>query len=613
RGKKPKPEAVYREAEAALLTLVGQWKERFEYIQAASDTQDKTPPVLIVVCDNTDIAELFYRHISGEHIEETVAQKGKRKVTKRVTVYGQGRIFPEYFSNTAEFPRRTVRIDSKLLDKAESGDPSVSRQDAAEQLRRIVSTVGKPGEPGEQVRCVVSVSMLTEGWDANNVTHIFGLRAFTSQLLCEQVVGRGLRRMDYTPDPETGMLTEEYVDIYGIPFSLIPFKGRQTKSKAPEDKPKNHVHALPERAHLEIRFPVVEGYAAALQKNAIIVDVDQMEPLRLEPELEPTAVFVKPRVVTELGSPTLSGPGQTLEHDRQAFYDSTHLQTIEFEIARRVMTGLLDPAGRHAKPKLRLQSRHQLFPQILRYVRAYVQTKVDFRGVDPRELGQQRYTGRIVGRMLDAIRPDVTAGETPLLPILNRYAPTGTTTDVEFKTTRPVKGTIYSHINAVPTHTKTWENSAAFHLELAARDGVVRAYARNDGLEFTIPYEYYGIHHSYEPDFLAKLIVDPDEPQRDVTLIVEVKGYETDQDRAKHQAARRWVAAVNNWGKLGQWDFYVTRDPQLLRREAAFIRSRYSVSSVQFSVFSEQSSVFSEQSAAGERAEAQPGPVELPK
>src|SRR5207253_4294051 len=113
--------------------------------------------------------------------------------------------------------------------------PGKTRQDAAEELRRVVSTVGKPGQPGEHVRCVVSVAMLNEGWDANNVTHILGLRAFGSQLLCEQVVGRGLRRMDYTPDPKTGLLTAEYVDIFGVPFSLIPFKGREPGGSAPPD------------------------------------------------------------------------------------------------------------------------------------------------------------------------------------------------------------------------------------------------------------------------------------------------------------------------------------------------------------------------------------------
>ena len=139
-------------------------------------------------------------------------------------IYGQGAIFPELFSNTPT-EKRTIRIDTKLLAEAESDDPKKKRQDAAEELRQVVATVGKRGEPGEHVRCVVSVSMLTEGWDANNVTHILGVRAFGSQLLCEQVVGRGLRRMDYVPDPKTGLLTEEYVDVYGIPFCGDPVQG----------------------------------------------------------------------------------------------------------------------------------------------------------------------------------------------------------------------------------------------------------------------------------------------------------------------------------------------------------------------------------------------------
>ena len=142
--------------------------------------------------------------------------------------------------------------------------------------------------------------MLTEGWDANNVTHILGIRAFGSQLLCEQVVGRGLRRMDYTPDPATGLLTEEYVDVYGIPFSVIPFKGRPVKKSEPEDKPKNHVHALPERAAMEIRFPVVEGYAFALRKNAIRCDIDGIESLTLEPNRDPLPPSLRLRLATKL-------------------------------------------------------------------------------------------------------------------------------------------------------------------------------------------------------------------------------------------------------------------------------------------------------------------------
>lgn len=329
-GGKPKPEVVWREAEDALATLAGQWVERYGYINEATPGQEKIPPVMIIVCDNTDIAELFYKNISGEEATEVVSEndddeeeegKTKKKKAKKKTVYGTGKLFPEIFTNNEVF-HPTLRIDSKLLNEAESDDPNTSRKDIAEGLRAVVATIGKPGKPGEQVRCVVSVQMLNEGWDANNVTHILGLRAFGSQLLCEQVIGRGLRRMDYTVDPETGLLTEEYVDVYGVPFSVIPFKGRQIQKPATEDKPKNHVKALPERMHLEIRFPVVEGYAFALKRNLIKADIESMEPLDIEPGKTPTAVFVKPQVGYQVGFPGLGGGFEFTAHDRQEYYNS---------------------------------------------------------------------------------------------------------------------------------------------------------------------------------------------------------------------------------------------------------------------------------------------------
>jgi type III restriction enzyme len=224
--------------------------------------------------------------------------------------------------------------------------------------------------------------MLTEGWDAKNVTHIMGLRAFTSQLLCEQVVGRGLRRMDYTVDPKTGFLTEEYVDVYGIPFSVIPFKGRETRTPAPEDKPKNHVYSVEERKLFEIRFPVVEGYAFALRRNLIRADIDRMELLRLEPATTPTAVFVKPQVGYQFGRPSTGGGFEFLEHDREGYYASTHLQTIKFEIARQVVWSLTSGIE-NGSAKGRLRSRHQLFPQVFRLVNEYVGRKVDFHGCTP--------------------------------------------------------------------------------------------------------------------------------------------------------------------------------------------------------------------------------------
>ena len=236
-----------------------------------------------------------------------------------------------------------------------------------------MATIGKPGQPGEQIRCVVSVAMLNEGWDANNVTHILGLlRAFSSQLLCEQVVGRGLRRMNYTPNPETGLLTEEYVDVYGIPFSVIPFKGRPKKKREPiDDKPQNHVRAMSERAEFEIRFPVVEGYVFALQKDEIKADIKAIEPLILEPEYRIRPRFLSNRAAGyEIGLPSNLTPWSSYTSRSRRILQRQHiLQAIKFEISRRIITALVgdqyesqpDP---NSDPRLRLQSRHRLFPQV---------------------------------------------------------------------------------------------------------------------------------------------------------------------------------------------------------------------------------------------------------
>ena len=379
------------------------------------------------------------------------------------------------------------------------------------------------------------------------------------------MVGRGLRRMDYTPDPATGLLTEEYVDVYGIPFSVIPFKGRPTTTPAPEDKPKNHVRALPERQGYELRFPIVEGYAFALRRNAIKADIAAMDPLLLEPSRTPTAVFVRPQFGMQHGGPTAGGGFQSVEQDREEYYRSTHLQTITFEIARQVVMRLTEGVE-GGTPKLRLQSRHQLFPQVTRLVDAYVATKVQWRGCDPRELGLETYVQRTVGRLLDAIEPNDAAGEAPLVPILNRYKPTGSTAQVDFKTTRRCYGTTKSHINQVVLDSG-WEQTAAVRMEQSA---AVACYARNNGMELTIPYEYVGIAHGYLPDFLVRLADG-------ATVLLEIKGQEDDLDRAKYQAARRWVAVVNHWDQLGRWAFHVCRDPDTLGGELAALAGRRAV------------------------------------
>ena len=429
------------------------------------------------------------------------------------------------------------------------------------------------GSKAKQIRCVVSVAMLNEGWDANNVTQILGLRAFNSQLLCEQVVGRGLRRMNYTPDPETGLLTEEYVDVYGIPFSIIPFKGRATNARVPDDKPINHVRALSWRKDFEIRFPVVERYAFALRKNEIKADIEAMVGLRIEIEENPIALYVKPAVGYQIGTPTTSGPGELVLQNRDEFYKTTHLQAIAFDIAHRIVHKLVgdrntdpDPDG---NPKLRCISRHRLFPQVFRLVDAYLEKKVDFGRCNRCELGHEKYVMRIVDRMMAAIEPNDAEGEMPLLPILNRYKPIGTSAAVDFFTTRTCHGTQRSQVNQVVLDTETWERSACFWLESSES---VKCYVRNDHLGLSIPYEHQGITHIYEPDFIVRLM-------NGVNLLLEIKGYERDQERAKYAGAKRWVSAVNNWNRAklgdaeqrGPWAFHVCKDPQQLPHELAGI------------------------------------------
>jgi type III restriction enzyme len=273
-----------------------------------------------------------------------------------------------------------------------------------------------------------------------------------------------------------------------------------------------------------------------------------------------------------VGAPSLGGGFESVQQTRASYYESFHLQTIKFEIARQIVWRL--QAGVDAERGwARARSRHQLFPQVYRLLEVFVARKVRWNGCHPSELGLETYVTRLVERLVERIEPDDGAGEPPLLPVLNRYRPFGSTADVDFKTVRPCWPTARSHLNQVVLDTETWERSASFWLE---QSGAVAWYARNDHLECVIPYEYLGVSHGYVPDFLVRLAGG-------TTLLLEIKGYEEDQDRAKHEAARRWVSAVNHWGQLGTWGFHVCRDPRHLGRELEYLdaRSRPTVSELE--------------------------------
>jgi len=551
-NRRPKPEAVYREAQGALITLASQWKERYDQIKKASPEREPVPPVLIVVCNDTDLAEVFYEKISGEKRVEAEGKKGK--VVEEI-VYGQG-LIPEF--TNSEGKRHTFRIDTKLLAKIDTEDDE-SRDEAAERLRELLTTVGQRGRPGEQVRCVVSVSMLTEGWDATNVTHVLGIRAFDSQLLCEQVVGRGLRRMSYTPDPETGLLPAEYVDVYGIPFSLIPFKG------APKDGPNpnpvyNHIHAVQERDRFEIRLPVVESYTYDLRASGITCDVDELEGFVVNHE--PTAVYVMPT----RGYQGDAGPivqQDLVRHDRTRFYEQVRFQQVVFWLTQMIVDDLIQGAegeGVERLKNLRL-ARHQVFPDVLKIVGAYVDRKVEFApGVDHRELALEKYAILLRERIRDGILPAAATKEAPLIPIVNSYKPYQSTWDVNYRTTRPVVQLTKSHLNAAAVLSDLEQQAIEVFEDLDAVD----CYTPNArGVDMVVRYEYGDQPHEYLPDFILRL-------RGGKYLMLEIKGgggefRDEDRVKAKNAAARKWVAAVNNARRYGEWEYEICHDPSKLR------------------------------------------------
>jgi type III restriction enzyme len=523
--RRAKPESVLREAEGALATLASEWKKTFAEFQRSGFA---VPPVLLVVCDNTDLAKLIYEHIS------------------------RGNVLKE-LENNENNGEVTFRIDTKLLEEAETVLEGETRQDAAERLRKTVNTIGKlewEGEgppPGKNIRCVIAVGMLNEGWDAQNVTQILGLRAFTSQLLCEQVVGRGLRRLNYDDFSEP-----EYVDVYGVPFEVIPVK-KKPLGRTEIQKVSTIVRALPERKHLEITFPRVEGYVFDVRQR-VKVDLEKVPYLKISPGEEPTEVVARPVSGYRIGRPDRLGPGPTILHDRNPFHQQKRLQATVYEIAAEITRRLTEK-------RTELFTKHLIFPQVLNIVWQYLEERVIITDPDiPMEdVALIKYRQRIIERLTEAIEPDTEAGEPPLLPIVERFRPIGSTSEVLFRTVRPCVGTTKSHINYVVLDAPKWEHSVAYQLEKIPE---VISYARNDHLDLTIPYEWQGVRHEYRPDYIVRWRC---EDGGEIKIILEVKGFETEQDRQKEAAARRWVKAVNHHGEFGRWAFAVCREPMRLR------------------------------------------------
>ena len=412
-----------------------------------------------------------------------------------------------------------------------------------EGFEELANKLGRPlHPPGRDVRCIVSVAMLTEGWDCNTVTHIIGLRPFMSQLLCEQVVGRGLRRASYTDFTEDGRLVEEVAKVFGVPFEVIPFK--ENKGQPTPQPKRHHVHAIPEKAVFEIRFPRVEGYQQAI-RNRVTVDWKTVPTLRLDPHKIPNEVEMKAALPTNRGRPSLTGPGKIESVDLNPFRSGKRLQELAFDLARDVTRGYV------AQPSCQAPA-HVLFPQIVRIVQQYLKEKVE--PVPPAKVLDvflSPYYGWVIEILVaHAIRPDVTQGEVPEVPRYETSRGPGTTGEVDFWTSRDVREVVKSHLNYVVADTKQWEQAAAYHID---RHAAVEAFAKNAGLGFAIPYLHNGQMHDYVPDFIIRLKTEPAS-----NLILETKGYDP-LEEVKRAAAERWVAAVNADGTYGRWQYVIAK------------------------------------------------------
>jgi len=402
-------------------------------------------------------------------------------------------------------------------------------------LREVMNTVGKADKLGENVRCVVSVSMLTEGWDAQTVTHIMGVRAFGTQLLCEQVVGRALRRRSYEPS-DNGMFDTEYAEVYGVPFSFIPCSGQNNDPKPP--RPITRVRALDDRIACEITFPRVIGYKYDLPPEKLEAVFTEDAKMVLSTEATPTRTVIAPIV------------GESAIHQLKYTLGLRREQEVVFHLARTLLDKYFNDADGNVKP--------WLFPQLVTIARQWMSRCVTIKDNAFIQMLLITENAHYAAERIYTSIAGAKAGQVRLKPILRPYDATGSTRYVDFDTTRSVYPTDPNkcHISHVVADTQSWEQKMAQALE--EMDEVI-CYVKNQGLEFTIPYVIDGNEKKYYPDYIVRLRKQNGDT---INLIVEVTGEKKREKAAKVAAARNlWVPAVNNHDDFGQWAFIEISDP----------------------------------------------------
>ena len=492
------------------------WRETLKEWKKTGHT---IPPVMISVANRTETAA---------RIKHT---------------FDHNRILIEELCNT----ERTLHIDSKVLESAELEDeitsiPSdkkkLTKKDQARMLRLQVDTVGKPGEPGENIQNVISVGMLSEGWDAKTVTHIMGLRAFSSQLLCEQVVGRGLRRTTYEVNPSTGLFEPEYVNIFGVPFTFLPHES-EDGPPPPPPTPKTRIEYVDEKKAYELSWPNIIRIES-VYKPKLTLDMGKVEPLAIN--AHETAQIAELAPVVE-GKPNIQHIAK-IELEKLARKFRT--QKIIFEVARDNYDFMCTTWK---------GNKDYLMAQLIRIIEQFIES--DLIQINPPLFNQDNLRRRllitlnltkVVQHIKDAIHFENTQS---LVPVFDNENPIRSTSNMRtWYTGKPCEFTERSHINFT-VYDSTWEANEAFIVD---RHQNVEAWVKNDHLGFEILYLFNGVVKKYWPDFIIRLT-------NKKYLILEVKGQDTQKDKTKRKFLDQWVQGVNQHGGFGQWSWAVSKYP----------------------------------------------------
>ncbi len=534
------------ELQTALEALYGHYKKTFELWRQAGI---EVPPCFIVVCNNTSTSKLVHDFIAGfpraNEDGSTTLVNGRLELFRNFDEHGNPLARP-----------RTLLIDSEQLDSGEALDKQfraaagdeierfrreiVARTGDRRQaehlsdqdlLREVMNTIGKPDTLGGSIRCVVSVSMLTEGWDARTVTHVLGVRAFGTQLLCEQVIGRALRRQSYDPNDD-GLFDVEYADVLGIPFD---FTAEPVKVKPQKPRETVLVKAItPERDACEIRFPRVEGYRVELPEERLTAKFTDDATLALTPDLVGPSITRNEGIIGE-------GVDLNLIHTRDL-----RKSTLLFHLTKRLLeTKWRDPGE---EPKL------HLFGQLKRITRQWLDEHLVCKGgTYPAQLMYQELADMACERITAEIVSNLL-GERPIKAVLDPYNPAGSTPHVRFTTSKKLRWKTAEqrcHVNWVVCDSD-WE--AQFCLVVESHP-LVRAYVKNHSLGLEVPYRYGSRTRRYLPDFVV--LVDDGRGDDDLLrLVVEVKGYRGEDAKDKKSTMDTyWVPGVNNLGAYGRWAF----------------------------------------------------------